>query len=428
MMKTALSLCLLSVLPAIAQNAADVSAFPPATADCWGKVTLRVPPGYAVSVFKGDNHFVVSLAKGKEKPALEIYNGFAPPAAEEGKTCYADIAGKRCRGLIVTREDGSTAHEFLLPDGPAGSAYLVTLPPSPDAAVMTAVMNALQFDAEQLNSGSRDKEEAPAEDAPTTPRTFRAKGSLTIAVPDDIRVAETKDGDASFIHFLSPKGQRVMSIYNGYAPAVQTGGKPCTAVIAGKEVEGNLLSGEIEPAAAMISPGPGKISNEGEEYVIPGGAEGALYHITIFDTPRRAQMLSIVAGMVLSGGSPLPESAVQQVASLRESAETCVRNANIILSKVKDRAGADAAVAELKPLADIMQHNDKSAAALQNRYGRALNAYLHAPDKADSELSPTTKSAHHAAENEIQRVHEADCYGSSALEELLLRFMGIDND
>lgn len=428
MMKTALSLCLFGVLPVLAQDAVDVSAFPPATADCWGKVTLRVPPGYEVSVFKGDNHFVVSLAKGKEKPALEIYNGFAPPAAEEGEPCYADIAGTRCRGLVVTREDGSTAHEFLIPDGPAGSSYLVTLPPSPDVAVMSAVMNALQFDTMTTGTGRKEKEEAPAADAPTTPRTFRTKGSLTMAVPDDIRVAETKDGDASFIHFLSPKGQRVMSIYNGYAPAIQTGGKPCTAIIAGKEVEGNRLSGEVEPAAAMISPGPGKIPSDGEEYVIPGGAEGALYHITIFDTPRRAQMLSIVAGMALSGGSPLPESAVRQVAALRESAEACVRNANIILSKVTDRASADAAVAELKPLAEIMQKNDKSAGALQSRYGRALHAYLHAPDKSDSELSPTTPSANSAAENEIQRVHEADCYGSSALEELLLRFMGIDND
>lgn len=427
-MKTALSLCLLSVLPALAQDAVDVSAFPPATADCWGKVTLRVPPGYEVSVFKGDNHFVVSLAKGKEQPALEIYNGFTPPAAEEGETCYADIAGKRCRGLAVTREDGSTVHEFLLPDGPAGSAYLVTLPPSPDTAVMKAVMNTLQFDTMATAPGRSAKEEVPPADAPMTPRTFRTKGSLTIAVPNDIRVAETKDGDDTFIHFLSPKGQRVMSIYNGYAPAVQTGGKPCTSVIAGKEVEGNLLSGEVEPEAAIISPGPGKIPSDGEEYIIPGGAEGALYHITIFDTPRRAQMLSIVAGMTLSGGSPLPENAIRQVTALRESAESCVRNANIILSKVTDRAGADNAVSELKPLVEIMQKNDKSAAALQKRYGRALHAYLHAPDKSDSELSPTTPSDNDTVENEIQRVHEADCYGSSALEELLLRFMGIDND
>lgn len=428
MMKTALSLCLLAALPCVAQDAVDVSSFPTATAEGWGIVTFRVPPGYAVSVFKGDNHFIMSLAKGKEKPALEIYNGFEPPAAEEGEKCYADIAGKKRRGLAVTQEDGSTVHEFLLPDGSAGSAYLVTLPPSPDAAVMMAVMNALQFDNAATAAKQTETEESPAADAPMTPRTFRVKGSFTLAVPDDLRVTETKDGDASFVHFLSPKGQRVMSIYNGYAPAVQTGGKSCTAIIAGKETEGNKLSGDVEPAAAMISPGPGKIPADGEEYVIPGGAEGALYHITIFDTPRRAQMLSIVAGMTLSGGSPLPESAVQQIAALRESAEICVRNANIILAKVKDRASADAAVAELKPLADAMQKNDKAAAALQRRYGRAMHAYLHAPDKSDGELSPGTTSRRGEAENEIQRVHGEDCYGSEALDELLMRFMGIDND
>lgn len=427
-MKTALSLCLLTVLPCVAQDAVDVSAFPPATAECWGKVTIPVPPGYEVSVFKGDNHFIISLAKGKKKPALKIYNGFDPPEAEEGEKCYADIAGKRRRGLMVTQEDGSKVHEFLLPDGPMGSAYLVTLPPSPDAAVMMAVMNALQFDTAAATSTRSETEEAPTADAPMTPRTFRVKGSFTLAVPDDLRVTETKDGDATFVHFLSPKGQRVMSIYNGYAPAVQTGGKPCSAVIAGKETEGNKLSGEAEPTAAMLAPGPGKIPADGEEYVIPGGAEGALYHITIFDTTRRAQMLGIVAGMVLSGGSPLPESAQQQIAALRESAETCVRSANLILAKVKDRASADAAVAELTPLADAMQKNDKAAAALQSRYGRALHGYLHAPDKSDEELSPTTKSRRSEPENEIQRVHEADCYGSEALDDLLLRFMGIDND
>lgn len=428
MMKSALSLCLLAALPCVAQEAADVSTFPKATAEGWGKVVFPVPPGYEVSVFKGDNHFVFSLAKPKQKPALEIYNGFEPPAAEEGEKCYAGIAGKRRRGVVVPQEDGSVSHEFLLPDGPAGSAYLVTLPASPDSTVMMAVMNALQFDTTPTGNSAKEADEAPSADTPATPRTFRGKGSFTLAVPDDLRVTETKDGDALFVHFLSPKGKRVMSIYNGYAPAVQTGGKPCTAVIAGKETEGNKLSGAEDPAAAILSPGPGAIPGDGEEYVIPGGAEGALYHITIFDTPRRAQVLGMVAGMALSGGSPLPESAQQQITALRENAEACVRNANLILSKVKDRASADAAVAELTPLADAMQKNDKAAAALQSRYGRALHGYLHAPDKSDKELSPTTKSRRSEPENEIQRVHEADCYGSEALEALLMRFLGIDND
>lgn len=422
MMKSALSLCFLAALPCVAQDAVDVSAFPLATAEGWGTITLPVPPGYEVSCLKGDNEFTFTLAKPKQAPALEIYNGFEPPAAEEGEKCYADIAGKRRRGVIVTREDGTAAHEFLLPDGPAGSAYLVTLPASPDAGIMMAVMNALRFD-NKTAAAPPAAEEAPPADAPATPKTFRGKGSFTLAVPADLRVVETKDGDSYFVHFLSPAGETVMSIYNGYAPAVQTGGKPCTAVIAGTNITGNAISGDIEPSAV-----PGKTPRRGEEYVLPGGAEGAIYHITVFDTPRRAQMLSALAAMTLSGGSPLPESAGQQIAALRENAESCVRNANLILSKVKDRESADAAVAELAPLADAMQKNDKAAAALQQRYGRAMHSYLQIPDKSDKELSPTTNARRSEPENEIQRVHDADCYGSEALETLLMRFLGIDND
>lgn len=427
MMKTALSLCLLSVLPCVAQDAVDVNTFPKATAEGWGKVVFPVPPGYEVSVFKGDNHFVFSLAKPKQKPALEIYNGFEPPASEGGTKSYTDIAGKQRRGMAVVQEDGSETYEFLIPDGPMGSAYLVTLPPGPDAGLMLAVLKEIRFEDTTGDTARSAKEAAPPPDAPTTSRTFRAKGSFTLAVPDDLRVAEVKCGDSLYVHFLSPAGERVLTIFNGHETATYSGGEPCTAVIAGKETEGNTLKGELPPGALMPT-GPGSIPKNGEEYVIAGGAEGALYHITVYDTPRRAQMLGMVAGMVLSGGSPLPESAVQQVAALRESAETCVRNANIILAKVKDRASADAAVAELKPLAEVMQKNDKAAAALQSRYGRALHAYLHAPDKSDGELSPGTTSRRSDPENEIQRVHEADCYGSEALDELLLRFMGIDND
>lgn len=426
-MKTALSLCLLAALPCVAQDAVDVSTFPKATAEGWGKVIFPVPPGYEVAVFKGDNHFVFSLAKPKQKPALEIYNGFEPPASEGGAKSYTDIAGKQRRGLSVEQEDGSTTYEFLLPDGPAGSAYLVTLPPSPDAGLMLAVLKEIRFEDTTGDTARPAKEAAPPTDAPATSRTFRAKGSFTLAVPDDLRVAEVTYGDSLYVHFLNPAGERVLTIFNGHETATYSGGKPCTAVIAGKETEGNTLKGELPPGAQMPT-GPGSIPKNGEEYVIAGGAEGSLYHITIFDTPRRAQVLGMVAGMVLSGGSPLPESAQQQVATLRASAEDCVRRANLILSKVKDRESADAAVAELAPLADIMQRNDKSAAGLEQRYGRALQSYLSTPDKPDSELSPTTSARRSAPENEIQRVHDADCYGSEALEELLLRFLGIIND
>lgn len=426
-MKSALSLCLFAALPCMAQDAVDVNTFPKATAEGWGKVVFPVPPGYEVSVFKGDNHFIFSLAKPKQKPALEIYNGFEPPASEGGTKSYTDIAGKQRRGKAVVQEDGSEIYEFLIPDGPAGSAYLVTLPPSPDAELMLTVLKEIRFEDTTENTARPAKEAAPPADAPATSRTFRAKGNFTLAVPDDLRVAEVKYGDSLYVHFLNPAGERVLTIFNGHETATYSGGKPCTAVIAGKETEGNTLKGELPPGVP-IPTGPGSIPKNGEEYVIAGGAEGALYHITIFDTPRRAQVLGMVAGMVLSGGSPLPESAQQQIAALRENAESCVRSANLILAKVKDRASADAAVAELAPLADAMQKNDKAAAALQSRYGLALHGYLHAPDKSDEELSPTTKSRRREHENEIQRVHEADCYGSEALEELLLRFMGIDND
>lgn len=421
-MKSALTLCFVAAVPGLAQPAVDVSTFPVAELAGWGQILLPVPPGYEVTCYKEGESFRFTLSKPKQFAALVIENSFAPAVAEEGERCYAEIAGKRRKGSVVTQQDGSKAHEFLLEDGAAGASYVVTLPASEDAELMLSVMGAMRFP-----QGASTVTSPLAEPAPTETKTFRAKGAFTMAVPTDLRVVETKEGDAYFFHFLNAAGDRVLSIYSGYAPAVQTGSKSCTAVIAGKKEEGTLLTGDMEPTAAMLSPAPGKTPRDGAEFVIPGGAEGALYHITLYETPHRAQLADSLASMVFTGGSPLPAAAAEKSAALRLSAETCVRQANIVLSAVKDRASADAAVPLLRPLADTMQVNDKAAAALQARYGRALHAYLHVPDKPNTELSPTTKQRRNSPENEIQRVHEADCYGSAELELLLLRFMGIED-
>lgn len=407
----------------------DISSFPIVRLEGWGGISMPVPPGYEAACFKGENHFVFSLAKPGQSPVLEIYNGFEPPAAEEGEKCYAEIAGKRYRGRIVPQPEGGDVHEYLLEDGPAGSAYLFTLHGGPDVAVMQEVMGSLRFetapDAVEKTTRVFSAEPPPAA---FENRTFRCKGAFSLPVPADWRVVESRDGDAYWFHFLDSKGRRVLSIYCGYAPAVQTGGEAAYAHIAGQKRDGNLLSGNAEPSSALMPNAPGKVSGGGEEYVLPGGAEGALYHLQVFDSPQRETVLKMLETLTFAGGSALPEAAQQQCTALRESAESCVRSANIILSKVHDRAGADAAARELRSLADVMQANDRAAAALQQRYGRALHAYLHAPDKPNTELSPTTKLRKSEPENEIQRVHEADCYGSEALEQLLLRFMGVEND
>lgn len=427
-MNRALPLCLFAALPALAQEAVDISAFPVVTLEGWGKLTLPVPPGYEAICYKGEDHFLFSLAKGKEKAALEIYNGFAPQTAESGAPCHAEIAGKRRKGVIIPQEEGGTVHEFLLDETAAGSSYVVSLPGGPDSGLMTAVLAAMRFiDKPTTAKPLLTLEEKPS-DEPGIPRTFSCKGAFSLTVPADLRVVENKADEAYQFHFMTPKGDLALYIYCGYAPTIQTGGEACSAVIAGKTTEGNKLTGTAEPSSAVAGSAPRHMPTAGEEYVLPGGAEGALYHIIIPEGPYRPRLMAMLAAMQMSGGSPLPAAAQEQSAALRASAEACVRNANIILAKVQDRAGADAAVRDLRPLADTMQANDKAAAALQQRYGRALHAYLHAPDKPDKELSPTTKASKTEHENEIQRVHEADCYGSEALQELLLRFMGIDND
>lgn len=426
-MKSALSLCFIAAVPVLAQQAVDASAFPVVTLEGWGRFTLPVPPGYEAVCFKGEDYFIFSLAKPKQKAALEIYNGFTPAVTEEGERCYAEIAGKRRKGVITAQDEGGTAHEFLLDETPAGSSYLVTLPGSEDSALMTAVLAAMRFVDTPTAAPPAAAQEQPS-DAPGEPRTFRCKGAFSLTLPPDLRVVENKTADDYQFHFMTPAGALALYIYCGYAPTIQTGGESCTAVIAGNRTEGNKLTGTAEPSSAVGGSAPKKMPTKGEEYVLPGGAEGALYHIIIPEGPYQKRLMAALAAMQMSGGSPLPESARQQSNALRESAESCVRNANLILAKVKDRASADAAVAELRPLADTMQANDKAAAALQRRYGRALHAYLHAPDKPDRELSPTTKSRKTEPENEIQRVHGEDCYGSTALDNLLMRFMGIEND
>ncbi|MCQ2365466.1 MAG: hypothetical protein MJ051_07960 [Akkermansia sp.] len=426
-MKSAFSLCLVAALPLCAQQAVDVSAFPVVTLEGWGRLMLPVPPGYEAICFKGEDHFLFSLAKPKEKAALEIYNGYAPAVSEDGERCYTEIAGKRRKGVSIPQEDGGTVHEFLLSETPAGSSYLVSLPSGPDTGLMTAVLAAMRLLDTQTAAPTTSLREQPS-DAPDELRTFRCKGAFSLTVPADLRVVENKTADDYQFHFMTPKGDLALYIYCGYAPTIQTGGESCTAVIAGNRTEGNKLTGTAEPSSAVGGSAPKKMPTRGEEYVLPGGAEGALYHIIIPEGPYQPRLTAALAAMQMSGGSPLPAAAQEQSAALRESAEACVRNANIILAKVKDRASADAAVAELQPLADTMQANDKAAAALQKRYGRALHAYLHAPDKPDSELSPTTPTRKTEPENEIQRVHGEDCYGSEALDNLLMRFMGIEND
>lgn len=426
-MKSALSLCFVATLPVLAQQAVDVSSFPVVTLEGWSRITLPVPPGYEAACFKGEDYFIFSLSKPKQKPALEIYNGFTPAVTEEGERCYAEIAGKRRKGVITAQEEGGTAHEFLLSETAAGSSYLVTLPGSEDSALMTAVLAAMRFVDAPTTAAPAAAPEQPS-NAPGEPRTFRCKGAFSLTVPTDLRVVENKTADDYQFHFMTPKGDLALYIYCGYAPTIQTGGESCTAVIAGHRTEGNKLTGTAEPSSAVGGSAPKKMPTKGEEYVLPGGAEGALYHIILPEGPYQQRLMAALASMQMSGGSPLPAAAQEQSTALRESAESCVRNANLILAKVKDRASADAAVAELRPLADTMQANDKAAAALQRRYGRALHAYLHAPDKPDRELSPTTPSRKTEPENEIQRVHGEDCYGSEALDDLLMRFMGIEND
>lgn len=405
-----------------------MSAFPVVTLEGWGRFTLPVPPDYEAICFKGEDYFLFSLGKKKEKAALEIYNGFTPAVTTEGERCYAEIAGKRRKGVIVPQEEGGTAHEFLLEESAAGASYLVTLPGGPDTGLMTAVLAAMRFIDKPAGESKRLLAAETPSDAPGKPCTFRCKGAFSLTVPADLRVVENRAEDAYQFHFMTAKGDLALYIYCGYAPTIQTGGESCRAVIAGKTIDGNKLTGSAEPSAAVAGSAPKRMPTKGEEYVLPGAAEGALYHIIIPEGPYQPRLMAMLASMQMSGGSPLPASAQEQSAALRDSAETCVRNANIILAKVKDRASADAAVTELQPLADTMQANDKAAAALQKRYGRALHAYLHAPDKSDSELSPTTNARKTEPENEIQRVHEADCYGSEALENLLMRFMGIEND
>lgn len=385
----------------------------------WARFTLPVPPGYEVECHKSADHTLYYLRRAKQTPDLILYSGFSPNIDTSGKSCYADIAGKRTKGHVRPTAEGGQAWEFVLEKGVDGAAFVITLPQSPEVNTMLEVLKGLQF-----REDTPVPKDEPTPDISTAPvQHFKCWGSFALPVPPDIRVVSSSGAESYQFHFIDSADKTAMIIYSGHTPTLQSGGKPVSAVIAGQQVEGQMLTGKTEELQALTPSGavPMKLVDKGREFVLPRGTDGALYHIVVCEGAQRNRMLAMLAAMSITSGSSLSEPVMQQANTAVQNSRLMLARADRILAKVTNRKTADAAVPQLEELVAQLAVHDKVVDALVRKHGKGVNAYVNTIDQSGD-------SPQGSGEHEIQRVYEADCYGSEALEAILQRLMGMEEE
>lgn len=382
---------------------------------------MPVPAGYEVLDKQEGDHHIYLLQLPKQEPDLAIYSGFAPELTEGGKRCSAEIAGETVRGTMHPSEHGGMVRDFILERGVAGAAFHILVREGPATELMLQVLKGLVFHDQATAAGTETPVPAAPEpaNAETATRTFKCYGSFTLPLPSDIRVLESAAAGSYRFHFIAPGDRLIMLIYSGHNPETQVGGSPVTATIAGQQVEGSTLTGkhDIEARADAPPAAPAEQDRKGEEYLLPMGADGAVYHIIVYDGPHKSRALGMLAAMSIKAGSALSESTRQQIEAAAKNSAALLAKANRLLATVTDRATADAAVAELDATAKQLAEQDKALEALTRKYGKGVSAYMSTLEKpSDSKGS----------EQEIQRVDEQGCFGSTALRSVLNSLMGMD--
>ena len=225
---------------------------------------------------------------------------------------------------------------------------------------------------------------------------------FAIRVPEPtVRMIPQMDADAYVFQFVDQSNKILMTIYSGHNPHVGEKGKACSTIIAGQRVNGWFYK---HPSGT-----------QGQEYVLLVGKDGAALHIIVEMTPYTNLMYQMLEHMSLSEAKPVNSKSKAYAAYVYKDINSlnaeCVR----IFRTVINRATADAAAPQVRAILNVLQKKHEAMDVLITRSGRSLLPYL---QTVEEELSPEDEAV-------IRKLHEVDCYGSSALQEVLLEFLGM---
>ena len=209
------------------------------------------------------------------------------------------------------------------------------------------------------------------------------------------------DADAYVFQFVDQNNKILMTIYSGHNPHVGEKGKPCSTIIAGQRVNGWFYKHEI--------------GTQGQEYVMLVGKDGAALHIIVEMTPYTDLMYQMLQNMSLNEAKPVNTKTKEYAAYVSRDINSLVKECVRIFSTVIDRKTADAAAPQVQAILSVLQKKHDAMDVLITRSGRSLLPYL---QTLDQNLGPEDEAI-------IRRLHEADCYGSEELNEVLSEFLGL---
>lgn len=401
MMKARQLLFLCSVLPVAAQQMTDLTKVPRLVMEGWGVFSLPMPDGYTIRGSSAEDHYTFRVvpaasAEGRSegRPYMEIYSGLSAPELPEGEPFSTVVAGETVKGVHTepTAAGEPGVSTLLMKKGVEGAYLCITVPDGDYRDFMFTLLERLQ-----IQEPEKTEEEKPDMSA-AVPQSFRIWGTVTLPVPPAVQVVPQDSAEFHLLHVYGADKKEAMTIYSGFEPDAETGGKPCAAVIAGEQVRGQKLAGK-------------------QEYLLERGTQGAVLHIVVYDGPERQRMLAMLAGMVLQAPATLPDEAKARARAVFGTTNDLTAAVNALFANVKDEKTAVAAVPRMRELLAALQTQETEMEQLSKRYGRAVPAFV-------STLAPSSVTENSRDAN-IQRVHDAECYGCAELQELLEDFMGL---
>lgn len=225
---------------------------------------------------------------------------------------------------------------------------------------------------------------------------------FAIRVPEPtVRMIAQTDADAYVFQFVDKNNKILMTIYSGHNPQVGEKGRACSANIAGQRVNGWFYKHEN--------------GTQGQEYVMLIGKDGAALHIIVEMTPYTNLMYKMLQNMSLTESRPVNTKTKQYAAYVSKDINSLVKECVRIFGTVTNRATADAAAPQIQAILSVLQKKHDAMDVLITRSGRSLLPYL---QTLEHDLAPEDEAV-------IRRLHEADCYGSDALNEALIEFLGL---
>lgn len=396
MMNIPAFLLLCTLLPAAAQQAAASPAVTNMVFEGWGTFRLPVPAAYAMNGQQTEADYIFRVVPQHEKKAaMEIISTLTPRPLENGESVVCSIGGKKVSGLYVAKSDDGTEGTtyFQIKRGAEDALLYITVPDGPHREQMLSLLDKLQAEEEKKPETTPLPSLTEAET-----QNLPCWGTLTLPVPQGVRIVPQSATEAYLYHVYGAESKPAMTLYSGYEPETTANGKACTAEIAGETVKGLRSAGR-------------------RDFLLERGTKGAVLHIVVYDGRDRELMLAMLKNMKIQAPPTLSDTAKEQARYVFGEMNRLTAEVNKLFRGVHSLSSAEAAVPRMQQLLEELQAQESAMEKLSQSYGRAIPAFV------------GTLTPHSVRENsrdaEIQRVHDADCYGSAALQSLLETFMGL---